>query len=451
MKSIILLTLLALSLTNMLKSSNLNQQHYAVLIAGSNGFWNYRHQADIYHAYHILINNGMPKENIIVFAYDDIAYDQNNAYPGKVFNKPDPYGLGHDVYQGVPIDYKGVDITPQIFLDVLEGNADKVKGKGTGRVLTSTANDHVFINFSDHGGPGLIAFPDNGSVSQILYADALMSTLKEMHEKNMYKQMVFYLEACESGSMFNGLLTSELNIYATTASNSTESSYGTYCDPYDDINGVNIMTCLGDLYSVNWMENSETNNGLTESLATQFAIVKDKTAKSSHVMEFGDLSFDKEDIGQFQGNHGTGFNGTIQRLFNRLMNYFTAPNNDAYELYIEQAKESKVDSRYAKLKYLEAKMKKTNTFEANEDYVNELRNINRIDVIFSAFKDAFLLDPNFKALPRDFDCLRAAIKTYSDQCRWGEYELKYAKSLVHACEKGVHVDDMTAFFEKICK
>ena len=25
--------------------------HWAVLVAGSNGFWNYRHQADICHAY----------------------------------------------------------------------------------------------------------------------------------------------------------------------------------------------------------------------------------------------------------------------------------------------------------------------------------------------------------------------------------------------------------------
>lgn len=28
-----------------------NAAHWAVLVAGSNGFWNYRHQADICHAY----------------------------------------------------------------------------------------------------------------------------------------------------------------------------------------------------------------------------------------------------------------------------------------------------------------------------------------------------------------------------------------------------------------
>lgn len=41
--------------------------------------------------------------------------------------------------------------------------------------------------------------------------------------------MVLYVEACESGSMFEGLLPKDLDIYVTTAANSYESSWGTYC------------------------------------------------------------------------------------------------------------------------------------------------------------------------------------------------------------------------------
>ena len=41
--------------------------------------------------------------------------------------------------------------------------------------------------------------------------------------------MVLYVEACESGSMFQGLLTDEMQIYVTTAANAYESSWGTYC------------------------------------------------------------------------------------------------------------------------------------------------------------------------------------------------------------------------------
>lgn len=65
---------------------------------------------------------------------------------------------------------------------------------------------------------------------------------------------VFYLEACESGSIFEGLLPEGLNIYATTASNAEESSWGTYCPGETPSLPPEFDTCLGDLYSVAWME-----------------------------------------------------------------------------------------------------------------------------------------------------------------------------------------------------
>lgn len=55
-------------------------------------------KADVCHAYQILKRGGLKDKNIIVFMYDDIAYDSENPYPGKIINKPD----GPDVYEGVP-------------------------------------------------------------------------------------------------------------------------------------------------------------------------------------------------------------------------------------------------------------------------------------------------------------------------------------------------------------
>lgn len=93
--------------------------------------------------------------------------------------------------------------------------------------------------------------------------------------------MVIYIEACESGSMFENILATNLNIYATTASNSEESSYACY---YDD----QRMTYLGDVYSVMWMEDSEVEAMSKETLYDQFLIVRNET-NTSHVMEYGDL------------------------------------------------------------------------------------------------------------------------------------------------------------------
>ena len=128
----------------------------------------------------------------------------------------------------------------------MEGNSAAVKGKGTGKVLKSDSNSKVFFFFSDHGAPGLIAFP-----TKYLYADQFNTILNNMYNAKMYKRMVLYLEACESGSMFKNLLPNNLNVYATTAANAEESSYATY---YDD----ELDTYLGDLYSVSWMEDSDS-------------------------------------------------------------------------------------------------------------------------------------------------------------------------------------------------
>ncbi len=48
-------------------------QNWAVLVAGSNGWYNYRHQSDVCHAYQILHKNGIPDSNIVVMMYDDLA------------------------------------------------------------------------------------------------------------------------------------------------------------------------------------------------------------------------------------------------------------------------------------------------------------------------------------------------------------------------------------------
>lgn len=82
-----------------------------------------------------------------------------------------------------------------------------------------------------------------------------------------------------------------------TAANSQESSWGTYCD-------VKNMPCLGDEFSVNWMEDSDKENLNTETLTKQVQIVRSET-KKSHVTEFGDTTtIPNEDVSCFQGDEG---------------------------------------------------------------------------------------------------------------------------------------------------
>ena len=75
------------------------------------------------------------------------------------------------------------------------------------------------------GGPGSIMF-----VNDYLTSTALNATLTYMHAHGMYKNLVFYLEACESGSMFADVLSPALGVFATTAADPVSSSYAIYFD-----------------------------------------------------------------------------------------------------------------------------------------------------------------------------------------------------------------------------
>ncbi|XP_023349340.1 legumain [Eurytemora carolleeae] len=258
-----------------------NGDLWVVLVAGSNGWYNYRHQADVCHAYQIVSAHGIPDDHIIVMMYDDIANNEENPTPGIIINHPN----GTDVYKGVVKDYTHSAVNPKTFLQVLKGEKTL---NGTGKVLKSTEKDNVFVYFADHGAKGLVAFGE-----EFLRATELNAAIKSMNEKKMFSKLLFYMEACESGSMFQGLLDPKMNVFATTASNATTSSYACYYDPLR-------KTFLGDVYSIKWLEDSDKENIEKETLEEQYRIVKKET-NTSTVCQFGNMDISKLTVGSFQG------------------------------------------------------------------------------------------------------------------------------------------------------
>jgi len=344
MKSIVILLCIYLSCVS--------AANWAVIVAGSNTYGNYRHQADACHAYQIVANNGIPSENIIMLYYDDIANDPANPFPGKLYNKPTLAGVeGVDVYANCQKDYTGDDVTAANFMNILTGNAAAMKGIGTGKVLKSNSNDHVFINFIDHGGPGLICFP----TGPYLYSNDLSTTLTTMHQQKMYKKLVFYMETCESGSMFENILPDNIGIYVTTAANADESSWGTYCPPDDNVDGTELGSCLGDLYSVNWMEDADKQSpSMSETLENQFEVVKNET-DMSHVTQYGELDWTSDTIGDFEGE-STKIHNHRHRLPSRSptpkrnsVNSRDIKLNDLYYRYLRADKTNLVASHQAAL------------------------------------------------------------------------------------------------------
>lgn len=52
-------------------------------------------------------------------------------------------------------DYTGEDVNVNNFLAVILGNKTAIKG-GSGKVVDSGPDDHIFIFYSDHGGAGVL-------------------------------------------------------------------------------------------------------------------------------------------------------------------------------------------------------------------------------------------------------------------------------------------------------
>jgi len=415
--------------------------NYAVLVAGSNGYYNYRHQSDICHAYHVLTDDGkIPKENVITFMYDDIATDPSNPIQGNIINHPG----GPNVYTGVGKDYTGPTVTPSNFLAVLAGNKTGIVG-GSGRVLQAGPDDNVFVYFSDHGATGLIAFP-----SDYLYANDLINTLKYMNTNKMYKKLVIYIEACESGSMFANILPNTWNIYATTASTPDQSSYACYWD-------ATRQAYLGDEYSVRWMEDADVHDSKSSqwSLEQQFTVVFNETLQSQP-QQYGDTTIDSEAIEEFEGDYNSGKGRKVHkaRLGHRQRRYALAANYTPCG--------NPVDSRDVKIKTLLMRRAMTNDADTmdslNAEIDEELANRAWWDLIVDnavlslagsgVEKDRL---KNLREAPEHFDCLKESMSGIEDHCgRFDDYSLKYVRTVVNLCEQGYAAQEVVTAFKRVC-
>ena len=400
-----------------------SHDHWAVLIAGSSGYGNYRHQADVCHAYQIIKKQGVKPEQIIVLAVDDIANSEENPYPGQLFNKPTPAGTpGVDVYAGCNIDYKGTDVTPDTFVKVLTGDVSGLAGVGNGKVLKSTAKSRVFVNFVDHGGVNIIGFPRT-----TMHAKDLVGALQTMHTKNMYKELVFYLEACESGSMFQ-TLPDNINIFATTAANAKESSWGFYCPPNDMVNGKSLRSCLGDLYSIKWMEDSDASIASGESLAAQFDRVKQETNKS-HVQEFGDMDIaSTEPTSNFQGKtdkvNAAGYDRASTRQLVDARGASAAGTSTALP-----SADAEIASAYARFVDTDSKVAGLELIASIQDRIATKERFEKISVAVTGKAPSGKHTDN-----AHLDCHYAAYKAHIAHCgEWSVQALKHSADLAEMC------------------
>ncbi|XP_060796361.1 legumain-like [Neoarius graeffei] len=278
-----------------------SKKQWVLLVAGSKGWENYRHQANVCHAYQIAQQNGVPDEQIVVMMYDDIAKNKENPVYGNVINVPN----GPNVYPGVPKDYTGEDVSAENFLAVVRGDSSAVKKTGPKKVIQSGKYDSIFIYLSDHGAHGIFGFPHS-----TLYAHDLINTVNTMSWSSQFSKMVIYLESCHAGSMLDKL--SDRNVYSVGSCKPDEFAYAWFWDKERN-------TYLADVFSTYWLHHTETVKLSLTSFEDQFSYLKKNVSKAV-----------RKDVGKTQTPCNYGYKGMLKLMLSEFLGQSSAPVSEVY-------------------------------------------------------------------------------------------------------------------------
>ena len=247
---------------------------WALLVAASDGWNNYRHQADVMAQYQILRKRGVPASHIVVVMANDLADNPSNPKRGYV-----PYSLRSTNLQlGLHVDYPIGGFTATDLSAILEGQASPELRY----VLHSGPSDDVYLYVAGHGNAKGIYFDLNNQVpvpaqSYSLFAPALLQqTLSQMSAAHRYRRMLIVLDACQAGT-FASAVTAPGALIASS-SNASEDSLAANYDIRDG-------TWLADQFSYDLYQ--QERNDPTQSLASLFEGTLYDEVSGSHVTVAG--------------------------------------------------------------------------------------------------------------------------------------------------------------------
>ena len=217
---------------------------WALLIAASKGWANYRFQSDVFAMYQLLKQHGYADDHIVLICEDDVARHTNNPHSGELRISD----TGANVYDAAAIDYRLNTLRPDDIGAILQGRAsDRLP-----QVLHPDADDNVFVFWSGHGSPGSMDF---GGSQSMTYAK-----MKQILEDTPHRKLLFTIEACYSGGLGDycqglpGILfITAANPYETSHADVWSEDVGVYLSNgftrgFQEAIGQNPAISLRDLY-----------------------------------------------------------------------------------------------------------------------------------------------------------------------------------------------------------
>ena len=168
---------------------------YAVLVQGSFGWDNYRHQADVLSVYQMIKEKGFDDDHIILVIDKALASDPKNPEQGVIRARDD----GKDLNNDCVADYDNADITPADICNILLG----IKSDRTPVVLPKDEGQNVLLFWSGHGhnraGNGVDELVwRNNATGQGMTAERFSNTVNQMQQQGNYRKMLIITEPCYS-------------------------------------------------------------------------------------------------------------------------------------------------------------------------------------------------------------------------------------------------------------
>lgn len=208
---------------------------WALLVAGSDSWNNYRHQADVLNVYQMLKKQGWDDDHIILVMRDDIAFHPNNARPGEMFASVG----GENLYEDVQLDYRADTLTTADICDILLGR----QSSHLPVVMQSDAGSNLLFYWSGHGSKGYFSWVDE---DQLFTTEMLSQTLSTMHAEARYRKLLICTEPCFSSSVVKAA-TGIPGVLSIASASETEYSFA-------DNFSVALYVWLSDRFSNNLVD-----------------------------------------------------------------------------------------------------------------------------------------------------------------------------------------------------
>ena len=225
---------------------------YAVLVQGSDGYINYRHQADVLNIYQALRRGGYPDDHIILILDKSIASHRANPEPGVIRTAPDGPDLlsGTTAGSGISaaeVDYDSGDLSARDIADILAGRASSRLPV----VLPQDAGNNVLFYWSGHG-----RSQSQGGADEFVWRDDYAgqgftaSMLRETAEQMQFRKLCIAAEPCYGERVIRAVEGTP-GVLAMSGASAAEQSWADHwnndariwmCDRFS----LNLVNCLTD-------------------------------------------------------------------------------------------------------------------------------------------------------------------------------------------------------------